>query len=38
MILCCVSIVGFTGSVFLDVVTREIGAPWLWLQQVPSAT
>jgi TRAP-type C4-dicarboxylate transport system permease small subunit len=34
MILCCVSIVGFTGSVFLDVVTREIGAPWLWLQQV----
>ena len=34
MILCGVSIIGFTGSVFLDVVTREIGAPWLWLQQV----
>ena len=34
MVLCGVSIVGFTSSVFLDVVTREIGAPWLWLQQV----
>jgi TRAP-type C4-dicarboxylate transport system permease small subunit len=34
MILCGVSIVGFTLSVLLDVVTREIGAPWLWLQQV----
>ena len=34
MVLCGVSIIGFTGSVFLDVVTREIGAPWLWLQQV----
>jgi TRAP-type C4-dicarboxylate transport system permease small subunit len=34
MILCGVSIIGFTGSVFLDVVTREIGMPWLWLQQV----
>src|SRR5947207_12217493 len=34
MVLCGVSIIGFTGAVFLDVVTREIGAPWLWLQQV----
>ena len=34
MILCGASIIGFTGSVFLDVVTREIGEPWLWLQQV----
>ena len=34
MVLCGVSIIGFTGSVFLDVVTRELGAPWLWLQQV----
>jgi TRAP-type C4-dicarboxylate transport system permease small subunit len=34
MILCGMSIIGFTGSVFLDVVTREIGEPWLWLQQV----
>ena len=34
MVLCGAAIIGFTGSVFLDVVTREIGAPWLWLQQV----
>src|SRR5258707_7180631 len=34
MILCGASIIGFTLSVFFDVVTREIGAPWLWLQQV----
>jgi len=34
MILCGVSIGGFTLSVFCDVVTREIGAPWLWLQLV----
>ena len=32
MILCGVSIGGFTLSVFCDVVTREIGSPWLWLQ------
>ena len=34
MVLCGVSIIGFTSSVLLDVVTREIHAPWLWLQQV----
>jgi TRAP-type transport system small permease protein len=34
MALCGVCIGGFTLSVFCDVVTREIGAPWLWLQQV----
>ena len=34
MVLCGVSIIGFTTSVLLDVVTREIGAPWLWLQQI----
>jgi TRAP-type transport system small permease protein len=34
MILCGVSITGFTLSVFLDVTTRELGVPWLWLQQV----
>jgi TRAP-type C4-dicarboxylate transport system permease small subunit len=34
MVLCGVSIGGFTLAVFCDVVTREIGAPWLWLQQV----
>ena len=34
MALCGICIGGFTLSVFCDVVTREIGAPWLWLQQV----
>ena len=34
MVLCGVSIIGFTGSVFFDVATRELGMPWLWLQQV----
>jgi TRAP-type C4-dicarboxylate transport system permease small subunit len=32
--LCGLSIGGFTLSVFCDVVTREIGRPWLWLQLV----
>jgi TRAP-type transport system small permease protein len=34
MVLCGASIIGFTLSVFFDVVTRELGVPWLWLQQV----
>ena len=34
MVLCGVCIVGFTISVFCDVVTRTIGRPWLWLQLV----
>ena len=34
MIFCGLSIGGFTSSVFLDVVTRTIGAPFLWLQLV----
>jgi TRAP-type transport system small permease protein len=34
MVLCGVSIGGFTLSVFLDVVTRELGSAWLWLQLV----
>ena len=34
MALCGLSIGGFTLSVFCDVVTREIGRPWLWLQLV----
>lgn len=34
MILCGISIGGFTSSVFLDVVTRTIGYPFLWLQLV----
>ena len=34
MVLCGVSIAGFTLSVFLDVLTRELGVPFLWLQLV----
>jgi TRAP-type C4-dicarboxylate transport system permease small subunit len=34
MVLCGVSIAGFTLSVFFDVVTRELGSAWLWLQLV----
>jgi TRAP-type C4-dicarboxylate transport system permease small subunit len=34
MILCGVAITGFTVSVLCDIVTRTIGTPWLWLQEV----
>ena len=34
MVLCGICIAGFTLSVLCDVVTRTIGHPWLWLQQV----
>src|SRR5207253_11232286 len=37
MILCGLSIFMFTLAVFLDVLTRTIGTPWLWLQQVTTA-
>src|SRR5207247_1253533 len=37
MVLCGVCIGGFTLCVFLDVVTRTIGYPWLWLQQATTA-
>src|SRR4051812_11293118 len=37
MILCGVCIAMFTLAVLLDVITRTIGAPWLWLQQVTTA-
>jgi TRAP-type C4-dicarboxylate transport system permease small subunit len=36
MILCGVCLFGFTTAVFCDVVSREIGHPWLWLQEVTS--
>lgn len=32
MVLCGICIGGFTSSVFLDVVTRTLGTPFLWLQ------
>jgi len=34
MVLCGVAITGFTVTVICDVVTRTIGRPWLWLQEV----
>jgi TRAP-type C4-dicarboxylate transport system permease small subunit len=37
MVLCGVSIAGFSLSVALDIITRTLGAPWLWLQEVTSA-
>ena len=37
MILCGVCIFMFTLTVLFDVITRTIGAPWLWLQQVTTA-
>jgi TRAP-type C4-dicarboxylate transport system permease small subunit len=36
MILCGVLCFGFSLSVTADIVTRTIGAPWLWLQEVTS--
>jgi TRAP-type C4-dicarboxylate transport system permease small subunit len=36
MILCGVTLFGFTLSVAFDIVTRTIGHPWLWLQEVTS--
>ena len=35
-IACAVAIIGFSLSVLFDVVTRQIGHPWLWLQQLTS--
>ena len=37
MVLCGVCIAMFTLTVLLRRVTRTIGAPWLWLQQVTTA-
>ena len=37
MVLCGTCIFMFTATVFLDVVTRTLGVPWLWLQQVTTA-
>ena len=37
MIGCGLCLAGFATSVLLDVCTREIGRPWLWLQEVTSA-
>src|SRR5918996_5524638 len=37
MVLCGIAIAGFSISVALDIVTRTLGTPWLWLQEVTSA-
>jgi TRAP-type transport system small permease protein len=37
MILCGICIFVFTLAVLCDVVTRTIGAPWVWLQQLTTA-
>jgi TRAP-type C4-dicarboxylate transport system permease small subunit len=37
MVSCGTCIGGFTLCVFLDVLTRTIGHPWLWLQQATTA-
>jgi TRAP-type C4-dicarboxylate transport system permease small subunit len=34
MILCGVLLFGFSSTVVFDIVTRTIGRPWLWLQEV----
>jgi TRAP-type C4-dicarboxylate transport system permease small subunit len=36
MVVCGITLVGFTTSVMLDIITRTIGYPWLWLQEVTS--
>src|SRR5882724_7449898 len=36
MMLCGLLCFGFSLSVVFDIVTREIGHPWLWLQEVTS--
>jgi TRAP-type C4-dicarboxylate transport system permease small subunit len=36
MIMCGATLLGFSVSVLLDILTRTIGHPWLWLQEVTS--
>jgi TRAP-type C4-dicarboxylate transport system permease small subunit len=36
MVICGVTLFGLSVSVSLDIVTRTIGYPWLWLQEVTS--
>ena len=36
MMLCGFTLAGFSLAVVFDIVTREIGRPWLWLQEVTS--
>jgi len=36
MILCGLLLFGFSSTVMFDIITRTIGHPWLWLQEVTS--
>jgi TRAP-type C4-dicarboxylate transport system permease small subunit len=36
MLLCGTLLFGFCTTVIFDIITREIGRPWLWLQEVTS--
>lgn len=36
MVLCALSLLGFSVSVCCDIATRLLGSPWLWLQEVTS--
>jgi TRAP-type C4-dicarboxylate transport system permease small subunit len=36
MVLCGILLFGFCTTVIFDIMTREIGHPWLWLQEVTS--
>ena len=36
MIICGLMLFGFSLSVCADIVTRTVGYPWLWLQEVTS--
>src|SRR5262249_36532844 len=36
MVICGATLFGFSTSVICDIVTRTIGHPWLWLQEVTS--
>jgi TRAP-type C4-dicarboxylate transport system permease small subunit len=36
MIGCGLTLFGFSATVCLDIVTRTVGRPWLWLQEVTS--
>jgi TRAP-type C4-dicarboxylate transport system permease small subunit len=36
MIVCGLTLFGFSFSVCCDIITRQLGTPWLWLQEVTS--
>ena len=36
MIICGLTLFGFSVSVCCDIITRQLGDPWLWLQEVTS--